>query len=716
MHGGGARHRRTRFRDRLHHQGGLQNAEPSAAIGFRHGDAEPARLGHRAMEVVRERGRAVVLQPIGVVEPGAEAGHLVAYLLLVGAECEIHSDRPPWHCAYCPAVAARAPEGQAAPKSIFALPLRCRADRVAELFRHGFNRMPDPDKLPAPPSSADMQALVGRAGLALNPGQMADSGAGLETGGGPAGGHSARTPLGGRPGLCLPAATAHAVRPRRSDQGDRSGAAETPPGQAATRRETATCSRAAAQATSQEPMRGDALPFLTIAEAGRLIAAKKLSPVELTRSLLERIGAVDPTLNTYVTVTDRAALAAARAAERAVRSGRKAPLLGIPVAYKDIYETAGVRTTAHSRLLAENVPNRDAEAVRRLALAGAVMLGKLATHEFAIGGPAFDLPWPPARNPWDPRRYTGGSSSGSGAAVAAGLALGALGSDTGGSIRLPAAYCGIAGFKPTPGLVSRRGVIPLAPSLDTAGPMAWTAQDCALLLDAIAGHDPADPASVAAPAVSYARAIAAPVKGLRIGLLRRFYERDVPASTEMLKMINEAVRVLEDLGCEVRDATLPPVQAFNAVGRVIITAEAYALHESNLRTNLDEFSRAFRIRVLAGALISAADYIAAQRKRTDLIAEMATLFERFDVLLSLPTVDAAPLLAEQRPDEGFVRPFPTTVANVAAVPSLVVCGGFNAAGLPLGLEFVGPAWGDATVLRVGHHFEEAAGNRGRRPG
>ena len=151
------------------------------------------------------------------------------------------------------------------------------------------------------------------------------------------------------------------------------------------------------------------------------------------------------------------------------------------------------RTTAHSRILADNVPKQDAETVRRLRAAGAVMLGKLATHEFAIGGPAFDLPWPPARNPWDTRRFTGGSSSGSGAAVAAGLALGALGSDTGGSIRLPAAYCGIAGLKPTPGLVSRRGVIPLAPSLDTAGPMAWTAQDCAILLDALAGHDPADP-------------------------------------------------------------------------------------------------------------------------------------------------------------------------------------------------------------------------------
>ncbi|HEY7579480.1 MAG TPA: amidase [Acetobacteraceae bacterium] len=455
--------------------------------------------------------------------------------------------------------------------------------------------------------------------------------------------------------------------------------------------------------------------FLTIAEASRLIAAKKLSPVELVKELLARIEATDPKLSAFLLVTERQALAAARAAERAVMAGRRAPLLGIPLAYKDIYETAGVRTTAQSRILADNVPQQDAEAVRRLGAEGAVMLGKLATHEFAIGGPAFDLPWPPARNPWDTRRFTGGSSSGSGAAVAAGLAMGALGSDTGGSIRLPAAFCGIAGLKPTPGLVSRRGVIPLAPSLDTAGPMAWTAQDCAILLDALAGHDPLDPASVPAPKPSYAAAIAAPPRGLRIGLLRRFYEHDVPASPEMLQMMSRAAATLRSLGCRVEDATLPSVQEYNAVGRVIISAEAYALHEATLKRRLSDYSRVFRVRVLAGALIRAADYIAAQRRRTDLIAATAKAFERFDVLVTAPTAGTPPLLTEQRPDDGFARPLLTTVANVGAVPSMVVCGGFTAAGLPLGLEIIGPAWGDATVLRVGHHFEQAAGTRARRP-
>jgi aspartyl-tRNA(Asn)/glutamyl-tRNA(Gln) amidotransferase subunit A len=456
-------------------------------------------------------------------------------------------------------------------------------------------------------------------------------------------------------------------------------------------------------------------PFLTISEAGRLIAAKKLSPVELTKALLARIEKIDPALNAFLTVTGKEALSAARAAERAVMAGRKSPLLGIPVAYKDIYETAGVLTTAHSRILQTNVPKHDAETVRRLREAGVVMLGKLATHEFAIGGPAFDLPWPPARNPWDPRRFTGGSSSGSGAAVAAGLALGALGSDTGGSIRLPAAYCGIAGLKPTPGLVSRRGVIPLAPSLDTAGPMAWTAQDCAILLDALAGHDPADPASVPGPAVSYTRALAEPLKGLRVGVLRHVYEHDLPASPEMLQAMANAIATLKSLGCRVEDATLPPLQEYNAVGRVIICAEAYALHEATLRTHLSDYSRTFRIRVLAGGLIRAAEYLAAQRHRTDLIATTAKAFDRFDVLISAPTSGSAPMLADQRPDEGFARPLPTTLANVAAVPSLVVCAGWTASGLPLGLEIMGRAWADATVLRVGHHFELAAGFRDRRP-
>jgi aspartyl-tRNA(Asn)/glutamyl-tRNA(Gln) amidotransferase subunit A len=245
--------------------------------------------------------------------------------------------------------------------------------------------------------------------------------------------------------------------------------------------------------------------------------------------------------------------------------------------------------------------------------------------------------------------------------------------------------------------------------------MAWTAQDCAILLDTLAGYDPADPASVPGPNLSYANAIAAPLKGLRVGLLRHVYEHDMPASPEVLQAMNRAVAVLKSLGCRVEDATLPALQEYNAVGRVIISAEAYALHEATLQTRLSDYSRSFRIRVLSGALIRAAEYIAAQRRRSDLIATTAKAFQRFDVLISTPTGGPAPLLTEQRADDGFARPLLTTLANVAAVPSLVVCAGFTAGGLPLGLEIIGPAWGDATVLRVGHHFERETGTRDRRP-
>jgi aspartyl-tRNA(Asn)/glutamyl-tRNA(Gln) amidotransferase subunit A len=258
-------------------------------------------------------------------------------------------------------------------------------------------------------------------------------------------------------------------------------------------------------------------------------------------------------------------------------------------------------------------------------------------------------------------------------------------------------------------------VIPLAPSLDTVGPMAWTVQDCAILLDALAGHDPADPASVPVPAISYARALAQPVRGARIGVLRAFYERDVPASPEVLQMMGRAVATFRALGCRIEEAQLPPVQQYNAVGRVIISAEAYALHEPYLRTRLSDYSRAFRRRVLGGGLLRATDYIAAQRRRTDLIAATARLFERFDALIYPTAAGAAPLLADQPVDEGFARPFLTTVANVAAVPALALCGGRTAAGLPLGLEIMGPAWGEAAILRLGHQFELEAGTRSERP-
>src|SRR3954454_3977213 len=270
--------------------------------------------------------------------------------------------------------------------------------------------------------------------------------------------------------------------------------------------------------------------YLTIAEAGRLIEKRELSPVELVDSCLSRIEQFDDRLHSFIRVLADSARAAARAAEPEIAAGRyRGPLHGIPIGLKDIYETAGVPTTGHSKVMQDHVPKADAFSVKKLREAGAVVMGKLATHEFALGGPSFDLPWPPARNPWETSRFTGGSSSGTGASVAAGLVLGGTGSDTGGSIRGPAAYCGLAGIKPTYGLCSRTGVLPLAFSLDHAGPMAWTAEDCAILLQVMAGHDPADPASADRGIANYRGHLAGEVKGLRIGLVRHFYETDHPA-------------------------------------------------------------------------------------------------------------------------------------------------------------------------------------------
>ena len=265
----------------------------------------------------------------------------------------------------------------------------------------------------------------------------------------------------------------------------------------------------------------------TIADAARRIAAKQLSPVELTQACLARVKAHDDTLHAFLLLTEERALTEAKQAEARMMAGTlRGRLDGIPIAHKDIYNTAGIRTTAHSRLLEHNVPTADARVVQLWAEAGSVMLGKLATHEFAMGGPSFDLPWPPARNPWNPDHFTSGSSSGTGAAVAAGMVLGGTGSDTGGSIRGPAALCGLAGIKPTYWLCSRAGVLPLSYTLDHTGPLAWTAEDCAILLQAMAGYDPNDPASADRPTPDFAADLKKGVKGLRIGVARQFFEAD----------------------------------------------------------------------------------------------------------------------------------------------------------------------------------------------
>src|SRR5260221_14056088 len=299
--------------------------------------------------------------------------------------------------------------------------------------------------------------------------------------------------------------------------------------------------RAAARLSRRriEPAMPD-LTTLGIAEAGRLMARGELTATALTETFLKRIKAVDHKIASYITVTEELARNAARQADMEMKGGlRRGPMHGIPVALKDIYETAGIRTTGHSHLKADYVPAIDAETVRRLKDAGAVILGKLGTHEFANGAMTPDQPFPAVLNPWNTKYQPGGSSSGSGAAVAAALCMGAMGSDTGGSIRNPAGFCGTAGLKPTYGLVSRCGIFPLAFSLDTAGPLAWTVEDCALMLDVLAGHDPNDPASARVAAVDYGAAARRPICGLRIGLVRAWYDRPEGATPEIIGSIEE---------------------------------------------------------------------------------------------------------------------------------------------------------------------------------
>ena len=454
----------------------------------------------------------------------------------------------------------------------------------------------------------------------------------------------------------------------------------------------------------------------SIAEAAALIAARKLSPVELTKDCLARIEAMDGTLHAFIRLEAEGALAAARAAEaRIMASGPRGPLDGIPFAHKDIYCTAGIPTTAHSKVLQDHVPTENATTVAKLAEAGVVMLGKLATHEFAFGGPSFDLPWPPARNPWNPDHFTAGSSSGTGAAVAAGMILGGTGSDTGGSIRGPAALCGITGIKPTYGLCSRAGILPLAQSLDHAGPMAWTVEDCAILLQAMAGHDPADPASADRPVPNFRAELGKGVKGLRIGLIRHFHETDHPVSPATLAGIDAAADFFRAEGATVRDVTLPSLAAFNACGWIILLAEAFAVHETWMRRDPNLYGELMRDRLVLGGLLSAADVLQAQKQRRVLIAATEAATADCDILLTAAQPGEAPRI-DAVPKWGFLeKPNFTIPFNVTGWPGITLPTGFGEGGLPVAMQLVARPFAEPTLFRAADAYEKAHAWRTKRP-
>lgn len=447
---------------------------------------------------------------------------------------------------------------------------------------------------------------------------------------------------------------------------------------------------------------------LSLAEASALIAARRLSPVELLQDCLARIAALDPQLNAFIRQLPLEALAQARAAEAEIAShGPRSPLHGIPVGLKDIIDLAGHPTTCHSRLCLDRVAAEDAAVTAKLRAAGAVFPGKLSTHEFAIGGPCFDLPFPPARNPWNRGHHPGGSSSGSGAAVAARMLPAALGTDTGGSVRNPASQCGIAGMKPSYGLVSRRGVFPLAFTLDHVGPMTRTVRDNALLLNALAGHDPADPGSADVPREDYTRDLNAGLRGLRIGFVRHFHERDMPASPQVLAALAEAARVLAAEGAVLRDVTLPALGEFAAVNRTILCSEAGAIHEPWLRERPGDYAALTRRRLLPGAFISGPDYVQAQRRRAQMVAAVNAVFAEVDLLLCASSMEEACAIDDPETVERTYPRQARTPFNVTGHPAIsVMCGLHN--GLPLGMQLVGPAFGEALVYRAAAGYERAA--------
>ncbi|HSX82716.1 MAG TPA: amidase, partial [Candidatus Saccharimonadia bacterium] len=385
-----------------------------------------------------------------------------------------------------------------------------------------------------------------------------------------------------------------------------------------------------------------------------------------------------------------------------------------PFALKDIYDTQGIRTSGHSKVCLQRIPDADATATRKLCEAGAILMGKLATHEFAHGGPSFDLPWPPARNPWHLAHFTGGSSSGSGAAVAAGLVPMALGSDTGGSIRGPASLCGVVGLMPTFGLVSRAGVIPNSYTFDHCGPLVRSVEDCALVMQAIAGFDPRDAGSIKRDIPDYRAALQQDLQGFRIGVLRHNWEEDLPASEDVRTAMEEALHVLKSLGAELEDCHVHSLQHYFDIKVIIAETEIFSIHQPDLIARPGDFGADFRARALPAVLFTANDYVQATREHRRMVAEMAPLYQRYDAFITAGQGEA-PRLEAHRSLTFWQRPNLFTASNVTSQPALEICNGFGTHGLPLGMQVLGRPFDEVTVLRIGHAYQQATGWQHQHP-
>jgi aspartyl-tRNA(Asn)/glutamyl-tRNA(Gln) amidotransferase subunit A len=454
------------------------------------------------------------------------------------------------------------------------------------------------------------------------------------------------------------------------------------------------------------------LANLSIARAARALRAKELSPLELADAYLRRIAQLNPRVNAYLSVTAERAREDARRATEELAAGRsRGPLHGIPIAHKDLYETAGIRTTGGAKIHADYVPAQDCTVVRKLREAGTVLLGKLNTHEYAYGVTTDNPHFGATRNPWDLARIPAGSSGGSGAAIAAGLATATTGTDTGGSIRMPASLCGVVGLKPSYGRVSKQGVLPLSYAFDHAGPITRTVEDAAWMLNAMAGYDPADATTLRIPVPDFAAQLGAGVRGLRVGVPRAwFFERIDP---EVGAAVETALGELARLGAEVRDVALPGVGEGLAATFALVLAEAQEIHAESLRTRPHDFGADLQA-LLGSPTPDTATLMRALRARDALTAAMRGALESVDVLVTPTTPIAAPRIGEDvvrvaGADEPVLAAMIRCTApfNATHLPALSLPCGFTRAGLPIGLQIAGRPFDEATVLRAGHAYEQA---------
>ncbi len=463
------------------------------------------------------------------------------------------------------------------------------------------------------------------------------------------------------------------------------------------------------------------LHYLTISDAASLIESKQLSPVELVAAHLERIEQTDGRLNSFITLLADEAMAAAAEAEGAIRRGEyRGALHGIPIGLKDLYYTKGVRTTVGSKIMREFVPDYDAAVTERFRDAGAVLMGKLQMHEFALGATSENPHDGPAHNPWDITRITGGSSGGSGSAVAAGQCMAALGSDTGGSVRIPASACGIVGLKPTFGRVSRIGVFPLANSLDTVGPMTRTVRDTAIVMNAIAGYDSRDASSANRPDEDFTRLLGQDISGMRVGLPQDYFYDVI--DDEVRGAVQQAARILEGLGAHVEECSIPALNDSISISGTILLTEAAEIHLDNLRERADDFGVDVRGRLEEGAMTPAVSYIAAQRARAEFNRKIAEAMKTYDILLAPTTAIGAPRIGDSVVDVGGVSeaklaimPRLTRPHNICGIPTVSVPCGFTSEGLPIGMQLAARAFEDAVALQVAYAYEQATEWHTRRP-